>query len=241
MSKEDYYKLKIQKTNLELERMQREIEEENKKKAEREKKAKAEAFRNEVEGAIEQRKAMISKIVGFYVPKKVPAAGDGALDHVEHSTNLNPEAQAMGLIMDLIICAFEMLFNIPYLKDKIQFDAALKKEIEAKLQGKNLELIYRGQPLYKIDRQTGKPDPTRLVKGKPSEFDIIGNGYLMEPDAKKGLLKALDRHQERMRPGWITSTQKMRLYGVLDMADQEGSPKKRNLARDMRLLKGKAK
>jgi hypothetical protein len=234
MSKDEFYQKKIEKDNLKIEKLKRELEEENAKKAEHEKKAKYDKEVSDLENAIEARKAMISTIMGFYLPN-APTRGEGSLDHIEHSTNLNPEAQAMGLIMDLIVFAFEFLFNIPYLRDKLQYNEALKKEIEAKSNGEPLDLVYRGQPLYKIDRKTGKPDLNELLT-HPKEFDIIGHGYVIEPDVKKGLLKAFDKHQERMRPGRLTPEQRMRLHGLLDAADQ-AAPKK-NIARDLRIMKG---
>jgi hypothetical protein len=85
-----------------------------------------------------------------------PAPSEGVMGKIRQMNSYNPEAVCAELLVDLFILAFQLIFNIPYLRDKMIYNQQLKKELAAKLDGRPLRLVYEPDehgdlpPLYPV-------------------------------------------------------------------------------------------
>lgn len=152
-----------------------------------------------------------------------PTPSEGVMGKVRQMNSYNPEAVCGELIADLFILVFQLLFNVPYLRDKIIYNEQLKKELFSKLQGRPLRLVFepdeydRLPELYPVaengEVQVDAPPITN--QAQMTEELIRANGYTPRPNFFNGYKMAMDMHIEAMLgSGILSNLDKMRLHGT---------------------------
>lgn len=167
---------------------------------------------------IDERKQLQQKIRG-----SSPAPSEGTMGKIRQMNSYNPEAVCAELLVDLFILAFQFIFNIPYLREKMIYNEQLKKELLSQLQGRPLRLVFEPDEygelpvLYPV-AENGEvqvdADPITQPEQMTEEL-IRANGYMPRPNFFQGYKMALDRHIEAMMgSGMLSPLDRMRLHGT---------------------------
>lgn len=165
----------------------------------------------------------------------------GVMEKFEHLAGLTAEGVAGESLFDLIIFATELTLNTPFWTQTLQFEEALRKELESLDSGEPVRLCYLPDDngvfpeIYPADGQ-GKVNFNKppLRPEEITNFAIRANGYVPRPTVTESLLVVFDRHLERVSgTGSLSPEQKARMYNtVMEMRDENDHSEKNDVASD---------
>lgn len=192
------------------------------------------AERKRKEKALKKRMATKDQAIAAFAKA---SHTQGVMEKAEHLAGLTAEGVAGEILFDLIILSIELSINAPFWTQTLQFEEALKKELQSIESGESERLVYLPDDngvypdIYPID-SSGKVNYSKppLTPGSPeiTNFHIRANGYVPRPTILEALSTIAARHTERMSgSGALSPEQKACLYNTVTVL-QENQNKETN-------------